>query len=509
MRSLRAFVTHAALCFAALGSAGCAPSPADVARLRDEGDNGPDRLAAIVRDAKGSGAVQKDAALALVTLTLRGRHVGLDLLADALAARGATSRAPLVEAISAELTKGMALPRTPTGDPALAHKDGAYLLYSRGLATGASKEALGSALDRWVRESPMDRLDDAGQRYGATSLLHALGPAAARTLSRFFDDDRDYRRALDFVLASGDDVAMRAASVSLARFVGTVRTPAWRESKRQELEDQHRRSRQSFTILEVDVQLRTIQHNELDHVFRALERLADPEAVAALLAAGEDHDLATADRGVALKSLGKRAGLLDDAQIDRVLAIATTGALIVARSAETERAEAAGGQPHYDTDLAKAALTCAAQAPRARPKLLELVASHRSWRLRMEAASTLLRLAVDRLTEKPGSVDEVLARLPARNDVPMALAEITAYGAAISATPEGKAAARAHLGDTSLGARLAALTALRDDRPALEPREKDEAKLPQCSATDECEWLCQSSRVTTVGQYVRECLEKK
>ena len=76
--------------------------------------------------------------------------------------------------------------------------------------------------------------------------------------------------------------------------------------------------------------------------------------------------------------------------------------------------------------LARAALRCAAQAPRARARLLALVSSPRSWRLRMEAAAALLREA------KPNAVEEVLARLPTSPEVPMALVEITTYGHAIA-----------------------------------------------------------------------------
>lgn len=504
------FVAQIAPCLVALaalgmvgGNAGCGASPAEVARLRDEGDDGPRRLAAIVRHASGTVAVQKDAVLALVTLTRRGRHVGLDLLGPALGDRSAESRAALLDLVSAELVEGMTLSRTATDDPALVYKDGAYLLYARGLLTADSKDALGTALTSWARESPMERLDDARQRYGAPALLHALGPAAARLLSRHFDDDRSFERALGFVLAEGDDETKRSASISLSRLVTAVRTPAWRESKRPELEAANKASRVKTDPLLVDMQLRKVQSNALGQIFRALARLANPEGVLALLGAAGDHDLATSDRVAAVQGLAACAASLDDPQLDGVIAIATVSAVLTARSEDAARAEAAGGQAHYDAELAKAALSCAARAPRARAKLLALVATTRSWRLRMEIASALLRDA------KPSALDEILARLPAGPDLPMSRAEITAYGAALEPVPETRAAAQAHLGDVSLGARLTALATMRRDRAALAAHEKDKAPLPRCATADECDWTCRGAPVTTVGEYVHMCLQDR
>lgn len=481
----------------------CSPSSDDILRMRNTDEDGPRRLAAVVRDGKGSLAVQKDAALALVTLTRNGRHVGLDLLVEALAARPTAKRGDLLSALSRELVQGMAQPRGPTEDPALAYKDGAHAIVSSGVGTStAPHDALVAALGTWLRESPFERLDDVRQRYGLTSLLHLLGPEAPQALLRFMEPET-WHRALDLVMAEGDDPTKHRAFALLDGLVRSFVTPAWREKARELIEAANKKSNVKVTPAQLEIQVTKYRSNELTRAFVALGKTGYSEALDTLLAAAEDTRIDAPDRTVALARLAAHAFILDARHVDRLFALGLANPPRPRPGDRDEQALRLSAAEHdLDNGIARHAFACIVHATGGRAKLLGLIVSPPSWGMRTEATYALLDGA---------SVDDakaILAGLPSGTQTAIGRAEVHAYGYALARIKGGKDLARGYLAPGSaIAPRLASLSAFVGERDVLAPYEHDVAALPRCSPADRCEWTCNGTDVTTVGEYVRACLE--
>lgn len=478
----------------------CNPPPEEIARLRDVDEDGPTKLASMIEQGTATEATQTQAALALVVLERRGRHVGLDVLAAALEKRGASSRKKLVEVVARALARGMEQPRILTADPALAFKDGAHLLLSRDLADGVARDVIAGALKKWVAESAMMRLDDQRQRYGLVPLVRLLGPESKLAVARHVEDDEYRERTVDLVLLL-DEGAQHEAARILARLLPATRTVAWRDSYRPVIVESIRVNHMRMPPEDIDALVARIQAERIVQIVAGLKRLNFPESRAILLAAAEDKGLAKEDRVIALDALGAHAASLDDEQIDRVLAIVANAASIQAREQERYFAMAEERKAAHDDALVRAATRAVARAPRARAKMLEIVGGAASWRIRMATATSLLRASDAK------GMDEILAKLPATAETPMALEEIRSYGEAARSIDGAPDAMRAHLTDGRLGARLAALCAHHGDVPILAPYADDTAPLPKCAGSQHCDWKCGDAEVKTVGQLVRECLK--
>ncbi len=482
------------------GAAGCNPPPEEIARLRDVDEDGPSKLAAMIEQGTATEATQTQAALALIALERRGRHVGLDVLAAALEKRGALSRRKLVEVVARELARGMDQPRTATADPAIAFKDGAHLLLSRDLAEGAARDVIAGALKRWVAESTMERLDDERQRYGLVPLLRLLGPESKIAVARHVEKDEHRSRTVDLVMML-DEGAQHEAARILARLLPATRTVAWRDSHRPVILESIRTSNMQMSPENIDALVARMQAEQVVQIVGGLKRLNFPESRAILLAAAEDKALAKEDRVIALDALSAHAGSLDDGEIDRVLAIVANAASIVAREQERHFPVVEERKADRDDALLRAATRSVSRAPRARVKMLEIVGSTASWRIRMETATALLQASDAR------NMVEVLAKLPATAQTPMALEEVRSYGEAARSIVDAPEAMRAHFTDARLGARLAALSTHQGDVPTLAAYQDDDARLPKCAGSQHCDWTCGDAEVKTVGQLVRECLQ--
>jgi hypothetical protein len=201
----------------ALTLAGCHASPADVTRW-ETSEDGPERLAKAVQDEGASVDVRGAAGLALVRLERRGRHVGLPMLADTLAASSEAGRARVIAAMAPELVaragSGDLMKGSP--DPSLPAKDALHLLLARGLVQDPSQAAaFRTALESWLRASLPRRMADRTQRYTPPETMRLLGPASSRGLLTLAGPHGGLERIAKVLREIGSDADRKAQAEEL------------------------------------------------------------------------------------------------------------------------------------------------------------------------------------------------------------------------------------------------------------------------------------------------------
>jgi hypothetical protein len=472
----------------------CRASPEDVARW-ETSEDGPERLAKVVRDDGAAIALRRDAALALVRLERRNRRVGLPMLADALAASTESGRANVVEAIGPELIAETGRARVEDSpDPSLPAKDALHLLLARGLVADAGRSAaFRGALLAWVRTSLPDRMTDRTQRYSLPETVRLLGPGASRGVLTLAGPHGSIERIARVLREVDGDADRRADGDELAAI---LRGAPWRERDMAAILDANRRAKVRATQAQVEQQLSVYSRDGIKHVTAAMVALGGT-SIGTILDLAEDTAAPDDRRATLLGVLASNAGSLDPPAIDRLFTIAaapTTG-----RDARTRAFEA------IDAFVDRLSTT---------PRLWALLA--RGGGVRLGAANVLLHRI------KAGEVDAFLRAVTVPGVAGAGSAEPLAYGPELVKLV-GRDALLPYLKDKRTSVRVIALAALAGDQTTLRPFESDGAPLPACAvgydwhdcvsisslsagAGPDLSARAERDPVATVGAFVCTCL---
>ncbi|HEX3770703.1 MAG TPA: hypothetical protein VHV30_07565, partial [Polyangiaceae bacterium] len=144
----------------------------------------------------------------------------------------------------------------------------------------------------------------------------------------------------------------------------------------------------------------------------------------------------------------------------------------------------------------------------------------KKWKVRLDAAKMILK------TISTKDLPDFMAHLPANDKTKIALSEPVTYGNLImQMDPAGGPKPRDVLNkylQGPLGPQLTAIgsyySASKKEGAALSSLEESKVAIPKCDPADECGWQCdvakapgsqekESKAVTTVGEFVRWCIE--
>ncbi|HEY8072821.1 MAG TPA: hypothetical protein VIF62_01895 [Labilithrix sp.] len=452
----------------------CTPSAEKVdAWIAADDDRAVERLSDAVKNDRAPAAIRARAAIGLVTITRRGRHVGIPILADALEETSPTSRAKVTSALAPTLVLGMAGARTAEADPSLPFKDATRLLLARKLVDVADRDALADAIARWARDAPVERLRDPTQRYGLRTTIEAAGLVAVRAIVPRLAEPPLRSEIATIVGEIGDDATKRASVDELVRDAATIATPAWREANRADIEALEAQHGLQPPREQADVMLGLVQRRVLEDVCDAIRRVGGRAAIDEL--AREAAEATSSTRDCAIRGLSAH---LDEIGSERVAAI-VAGVLEVPPS-ETGIVEVLMAHP-----AARARLVAAA---RTAPRSVRYGIVHRSF--------------------ETGAFDEGWAALGGE-DATFDLRVAFGLGRTVGDSEKGRTFARAHLTDASVFSRIVAIVALRGDADVLAAAKNDTTPLPACAALEpkQCPTMCSNARVGTIAEAAARCFD--
>lgn len=498
----------AAVMAAALAAAGCRVDENDIHRWETT-MHGPDKLQAVLTHEKYEVPLRVEAALSLIRMKPRqGRHVGLGILVDGLAAVSPEARqqivAQLVPAIIAELKKPppVATPgQPPPVDPSYPYKDAAYAMLTAEqtaiVADEGLKQGLRAALVDWAMADFERRLDNRKQAYGMEQLLRLIGaPAVAGLPKLMTPETRRLDQMSSMVAELGDQASKEAASAQLVTIARHVTSEAWTQQKRPELQKANEASKLAPTEKQFEAQLAQYQDEELFRVFGAMKKVGGRPAADFLLGFAADKAQAEKRRQAALAALEGRLDRNNPDDLRRILEIAASDAPDVVLDQAFRRASELPREMVAD-------------------KLYALFKTDK-WKVRRAAAATVLKMSTVK------HIDEFLGKLPEGKG--FALPEAITYGALLGDLKEGTPieALKKHFASGPASARTSAIAyyysfGTADDLPAVKELERDDTKAPTCDADPDCKWSCEVAKegspereqkdVKTVGDFVRYCVE--
>jgi hypothetical protein len=152
------------------------------------------------------------------------------------------------------------------------------------------------------------------------------------------------------------------------------------------------------------------------------------------------------------------------------------------------------------------------------PKLYSLF--DRKWQVRMDAERMIVRM----ITTK--ELADFMRHLPDTAQTKIGMSEPLSTGATVMAMdpqggPKPRTVLNGFLESKELGAKLTAVgsyyQAKKGEASALTPLESDKSPVPKCDPADQCGWTCdvakpgsketETKTVTTVGEFVKWCVE--
>lgn len=473
----------------------CGPSAGDVARWEATEPDGVERLEHLLADPAEKPDLRADAAMAMIHAVRRGRHPGVERLAEWLGRAPPAEADAILERLAPRLRSEIARER-PGGDgvedPSLPAKDLAVLLLLDGSVHGdATKTALREALLGWVHASTAARLGDRGQRTSVPQSMRLLGAPAVDHLPTLVDEDVALPELAALVRDLGDAKTKAGMTGALVARDERLASPAGAAELGRAIEAANAKSGVRPTAALVEAQLDEHRARVRGRTLEALVTLGDPRSQAHVLERAVDAREPGSARRAALDALRPVATKLVPAELERLVVVAKDEA-------------------HGDvaTRVAAAELLVDAGAPHA---TLHALFDARTWRVRFVAAEALL-------ASPSLDVAELVRHLPADERAPMSVVEPLVYGRALAKKP-GAAALLAPLrAGRALGPKLVALAALGEGgegaKAELVRARSDTAKVPACSDRGECAWTCQTglglrsgrSRVSTVGEFVEDCV---
>jgi hypothetical protein len=522
--SLPAIALGAVVWATAAGISGCAVSESDAHRWETT-ENGPEKLYAIVAHDKYSWPLREEAALSLIRMRPRnGKRIGLEYAIlgydtpegkgpGAIAVLGDDARRRIVDGIAPKLVEQMGQPPPPPPtegavvqpDPSIPYKDGAFALLSHEppLASNeATKASLIAALSQWVQTDFEDRIDNSNQQFGVEQIMRFIGATSVKTLpSSINETSTKVDRACALVADIGDDDTKRRASDALVTVGKHIASTDWVEKQRALVVEANQKAKITATPQQVSDQLKQYQDQELEKVFTNMKRVGGRPAVDWCLSFAHDKGNSDKSRTNALAAIENRVDKNVSSDVNVILDILTDDA-----NPDPVRAVAMARLGELPKEMIL-------------PKLYALF--DKKWQVRLDAARMILKT----ITTK--DVPDFMQHLPLNDKAKMALSEPIAYGANIMAMdpqvgPKPRDVLARYLQGGALGAKLTALGSYfagkKSDASALAPYEEDRALVPKCDPADQCGWQCdvpkapgsqekETKTVTTVGEFVRWCIE--
>jgi len=504
-------------------SMGCAVSESDVHRWETT-EGGPEKLYAIVTHDKYSWSLREEATLSLVRMRPRnGKRIGLEYLAlgydtpqgrvqGALSVLTEEARLHVVDDVAPKLVEQIQQPPPPRPaegapaqpDPSVPYKDAAFALLSHEppLATDDKTKAdLTAALVQWVQTDFEDRVDNSSQQFGVEQIMRFMGAPSVRSLPGVINlDSTKVDKACQLIADIGDDDTKRRASDALVAMSKQIDSPTWLDKQRGLVNEANAKQKITVTPQQVGEQLKQYQEQELEKVFASMKRVGGRPVVDYCLAYARDKNKSEKMRTDALAALENRVDknnpgdvnalfdiLRDDSNPDKVRGVA------MARLGELPK------------DMVVAKL---------------YAFFDKKWQVRLDAARLILKTMTTR------DVPDFMRHLPPNAKTLMALSEPITYGALIMAMdpqsgPKPRDVLNSFLQSSDMGAKLTAAgsyyTAKKSDAGPVAALENDKSPLPKCAPDDQCGWSCdvpkpgsqekETKAITTVGEFVKWCIE--
>ncbi len=504
---------------------GCAVSESDVHRWETT-ENGPEKLYAIVTHDKYSWPLRDEAAMSLVRMKSRnGRRVGLEYLVlgydgsvgkvqGALAALPEDARRRMLSDIAPKLVSAIVQPPPPKPaegtaaqpDASFPFKDAAFAILSHDppLAVDEKTKAdLTAALTQWVQTGFEERADNTSQQFGVEQIMRFLGAPSVKELPGIITlDSAKTDKACQLVADIGDDDTKKRASEALVAMARQIDSKAWVDKQRAAALERDALDKVTPKPEQLAEQLKNYQEQELEKVFVNMKRLGGRPAVDYCLAFAKNAAKSEKMRTDALAALENRIDKNNPNDVATIFDIVQDDA---------EKSDKVRG----------VALARVGELPKEMiiPKLYALF--DKKWQVRLGAANLILKT----MTTK--EVAGFLHHLPENAKTKMALTEPINYGARIMAMdPQGGPTPRdvltPFLQSPDLGAKLTAAGSYYSAKKseagsALSALQDDKTPLPKCEAADECGWSCdvpkpgsqekETKTLTTVGDFVKYCVE--
>jgi hypothetical protein len=506
----------AALLSAVVG-VGCAVSDSDVHRWETT-ENGPDKLYQVVTHDKYSWALREEAAMSLIHMRPRsGKRVGLEYLSlgfegsggkvqPALGVLSDEARRHIVDDIAPKLIDQIQQPpppKVPDGqaqapDNSIPYKDAAFGMLSHEpplVSTDKTKQDLLAALTSWVQTDFDDRIDNTSQQFGVEQIMRFIGPSAVKQLPASINEaSTKIDKSCQLVADIGDDETKTRAGQALVALAKSVDSPTWLDKQRSLVNESNAKAGVQATPQQVQAQLTGFQENRLENVFTNMKRVGGRPVVDYCLAFAADKTKSEKMRSDALAALENRMDKNFPNDVNTLFAIV--------------------GDDSAPDSVRGVALARAGELPKEviLPKLYALFT--KKWQVRTDAAKLVLK------TMTPKDVPSFMAHLPTDNHTKMALSEVVTYGVLISGMdpaggPKPRDVLNGFLTSTSLGAKLTAAGSYYQGKKAdagpVIAIDGDKQPLPKCDPADKCGWECvvnkQSQTPTTVGEFVKFCIE--
>jgi hypothetical protein len=500
-----------ALAASVVGAVGCRTTADDVHRWANT-QQGPRKIVAVMTHDKYPDELRIEAAMTLVRMKPRsGRRVGIDELVSGLGELPAPSRTKIVSGMLPELENEIRKPPPPPApagaprdvDTTFPYKDAAFaLLTNEGqelLANKVDQQRLKAALGDWALADFSARMDDSSQAYGMGQVLTNLGAEGVRRLPELIvPEAKKIGSVAGFIADLGDPQTKLEASQRLVQVAREVESKAWLERKAPLLRQANEASGYKVEGARFDEQLALYQEEELLRIFSSIKQVGQAPAVGYLLAFAADKNNGEKRREAALAAMEGHIDRKDQAQVDRLLAIA--------------------GADDTPDSVRELALRRVGELPRKQVvDALYGLFANKNWKVRWVAAELVLKMS------EVQQLDEFMGKLGAVRE--MAMTEPIRYGKLIAGLP-GAPPVREVIGKYLLPTRPTPvrLTALayyldqgtRTELPPLEAYAADAARVPECAKGAEgCEWRCEVNSdgqqvikpVQTVGDFVQYCVK--
>lgn len=508
----RAVVLSAIVAATAIGVgslSGCRVDERDVERWGTT-LQGPKKLVAVVTHDKYDVELRQRAALELATMRPRGgRRIGIDALANALAALPVEEREHILAGLLPKLLEGMKAAPTQKDqrliDESIPYKDTVFALLSYDktalVVDQAQRQQLTQALVDWATSHFDERLSAPGQTYSMEQVMRFIGPDAVKPLPALITgEDSKYERIASLVAELGDGPTKEEAAKKLVDITKHVASKEWFDKTKPQIAEANKASNLEVTPAQLDAQVTQYQDESLTRLFGALRKIDARTAVEFCLGFAANPSNSEKRRLAAVAALEGRLDRNNPKDVERILALAT-----------------ANDTPDAVRDLAFARV---GEMPREKVigELYALFGS-RNWKLRAVSAQTVLKMST------PAHIAEFMAKLPGGASPGFAVSEPIFYGQALAqmAPADGKTARDELLPFLKSGSTAARLTALgyfyvagtTKDLDVVAPLAADKTPTPKVDDED-AKWHCDVQKapdsvetvaVSTIGDFVRLCVE--
>lgn len=481
-------------------STSCRTTEKDVERWANT-EQGPRKLVAVLKHEKYGTELRVDAAMTLVSMKPRGgRRVGIERLHSALVDMPPGERKRIVAQLVPGLIQHLQKP-PPAGkaddstDSTIPYKDAAFeLLTSEGtvlIEDPEQRQALRAALVAWAMADFSGRMDAPSQKVGMEQLMRELGPAGVRGLPELIKPEAPkVDRIAQLVAEVGDAETKERASARLVAVAREVASKAWLDRKAPLLKKANEESGIKVDDARFNLQLARFQEEELLRSFSSMKRVGGRASVEFLLGFAADTTRPEKQRAGALAAMEGQMDKREKGQLEKVLALASSDAT-----------------PDLVRDLA---LRRVGEMPRVQViEPLYQLFNNDNWKVRWAAAELVLKMSESK------HLAEFMAKVA--NVKHMSLSEPLRYGKLIGelkGEPSPQSLVNSYANDShEVPVRITALGYYYSfgdatDVAKLSRFYKDSSELPSCAKNaKDCEWKCADREVTTIGEFVTNCIK--